>query len=135
MLETGAATRDEAHMPKPGRSWKLGLGAFALGVSFAICNIWLGEGSLANLCFALAVLCDAVVVVCAILWVYGKTWHAVPPQQMQGMRPMQGMPAQGMPMQGMQIQGMPGMRPMQPPQPPGVVAGGAPDAKTQPPTR
>lgn len=118
-------------MPKSSFSWKAGLAALLVGIGFAVANIQLGYGALANLCFALAVLCDLIVVVFAILWVYGKGWEAQPMQQMQGKPPMPGMP---------QIPGMSQMqiRPM-PPQAPGAMPGAAPpaapDRKPQPPSR
>ena len=115
-------------MPKPSLSWKIALAALLTGIFFAVANIRLGYGSLANLCFALAVLCDLIVVVFAILWVYGKGWEAQPgqQQQMQGRPPIPGAPQ-------MQI------RPMQPQQ--GVMPGAAtpstsgavPTSKSEPP--
>jgi len=122
-------------MPKSSFSWKAGLAALLTGICFAVANIYLGYGALANLCFALAVICDLVVVVFAILWVYGKGWEAQPMQQMQGKPPMPGMPQmKGMPpmMQGMQIRPMPQS---QPPQSPGATPGAAPDGKPQTPSR
>ena len=114
-------------MPKPSFSWKVGLAALLLGVCFAAANIYLGHGALANLCFGLAVLCDLVVVVFAILWVYGQGWYATPQQQqMQGKPPMQGMP------QMPQMKGTPQMqiRPMQAPQAPGAAPAAAPQTTT-----
>jgi len=120
-------------MPKSSFSWKAGLAALLTGICFAVANIYLGYGALANLCFALAVICDLVVVVFAILWVYGKGWEAQPTQQMQQMQgkpPMPGMPQmKGMPpmMQGMQIRPMPQSQPQQSS---GATPAAAPDRKS-----
>jgi len=120
-------------MPKSSFSWKAGLAALLAGICFAVANIYLGYGALANLCFALAVICDLVVVVFAILWVYGKGWEAQPMQQMQQMQgkpPMPGMPQmKGMPpmMQGMQIRPMPQSQPQQSS---GATPAAAPDRKS-----
>ena len=118
-------------MPKPSLSWKIGLAALLAGICLAYANIHLGYGALANLCFVLAVVCDLIVVVFAVLWVYGKGWEAQPGQQMQGKPPMQGMP---------QMPGMPQMqiRPMQPPQPGAATQetpSAMPAAKPEPPAR
>jgi hypothetical protein len=90
-------------MPTPQFAFRAGLGTFLLGLALAVANIMLGHGTLANLCFGLAVVCDLAFTGFAILWVMSRGWTAQP--QMQGRPPgMPGMP--GLP-PGMVIKGMP----------------------------